>query len=912
MILRSLIVSNFAGLNPGARIDAFSPGITVIHGPNESGKSSLFQAIEYVLYQRYSAKGEKVESVIVPAGTKIAPQVTIVFEHGGGVYRLIKRFVKSPEARLAREMAGNFEDIAHGDHVDQKLRDILGHSPSDRGPTKWEQYGIGQILLVPQRELHNLTELGQPAVEGLRGVIKDVGTGGDTVEILKKTKKLYDAVFTPTGGLRANSESATIAKEIEDLDRTIADLGRRIAEAEEIEERLKNAERPADEIAAERALRVDAKEKALALWQDWQEKKAILTNVEALAETAAKAAAEHRRLIERLAQLQKDRESAAARLLESETRAKELADEAARQTAIEDEATKRLAEIDAEARELLSVERSAIDAREAKRADARRTELLEKLAKFDAADLSCREAEKSLAEKPRPKAEDLAAFARERKALEDAERALERLEFSVSIAAESALTIKTSDGDLVIEKGADGRVSGLEPLAFEIPGVGRFVVSGPPSAERGVEEKKRSIAETNLRKLTAPFGTSDPLWLEQAADERKKIEKKLELGTAARSAIFGQPTEAQKAREESARTVSALETLIAAHPEWGGACPAEPHIATLERSAADLKSQIDRRRVDQTKARDAAKDARKKAEAPLAAAQKAVAEHRTTIARIDAEKDAIAQGRPDAAAIAAKTTELDRLERERAADLVARKNVLDVMGDPKSAIDIAEKALTDFERQVSDAARQAAQLFGELKSRRGQGLHGQLTRATERRAVLIEKKERADIEAAAVRLLHDTLLAEQIKLTSAVVKPISDRVLRMVRHVYGRMVTPRFGESFLPEDVALRDDASVGLDRLSAGARDQLMLLTRLGFGEVYAKERGRHAFILDDPLVNTDRDRRARLLEILVRATRDLQIIIFTCHPEHYHGLPEASTTLISLEDAKMAARADAERLRG
>ena len=51
MILRSLKVGRFAGLNPGAFVE-FGRDLTVVHGPNGAGKSTLFRALTYALYQR--------------------------------------------------------------------------------------------------------------------------------------------------------------------------------------------------------------------------------------------------------------------------------------------------------------------------------------------------------------------------------------------------------------------------------------------------------------------------------------------------------------------------------------------------------------------------------------------------------------------------------------------------------------------------------------------------------------------------------------------------------------------------------------------------------------------------------------------------------------------------------------------
>ena len=45
----------------------------------------------------------------------------------------------------------------------------------------------------------------------------------------------------------------------------------------------------------------------------------------------------------------------------------------------------------------------------------------------------------------------------------------------------------------------------------------------------------------------------------------------------------------------------------------------------------------------------------------------------------------------------------------------------------------------------------------------------------------------------------------------------------------------------------------------------------------------------LDDVLTATDAGRRARVMTVLEEAAQRLQVLILTCHPEHYRGLREA-----------------------
>lgn len=92
---------------------------------------------------------------------------------------------------------------------------------------------------------------------------------------------------------------------------------------------------------------------------------------------------------------------------------------------------------------------------------------------------------------------------------------------------------------------------------------------------------------------------------------------------------------------------------------------------------------------------------------------------------------------------------------------------------------------------------------------------------------------------------------------------------------------------FLDEHLNVRgigpaEDALIAYENLSQGAKEQLLLCLRLAVATEVA-ESGHKLVILDDVLVNTDLQRRARVLDLLQTAANTLQILILTCHPERY-----------------------------
>ena len=67
-------------------------------------------------------------------------------------------------------------------------------------------------------------------------------------------------------------------------------------------------------------------------------------------------------------------------------------------------------------------------------------------------------------------------------------------------------------------------------------------------------------------------------------------------------------------------------------------------------------------------------------------------------------------------------------------------------------------------------------------------------------------------------------------------------------------------------------------DQLSVGTQEQIALLVRLSIAEAL-----KCFLVLDDHLTQTDPRRMAWMRELLEKSSQTTQVIVMTCHPEHY-----------------------------
>jgi DNA repair exonuclease SbcCD ATPase subunit len=104
---------------------SFAPGVTLIAGPNEAGKSTLVEALHRALFLKAVATGAAVEALRSSRHLGV-PLVQLGFEARGERWLLRKRFGgASGQVSLAAETAGR---TVQGPQAEEELARLLGVS----------------------------------------------------------------------------------------------------------------------------------------------------------------------------------------------------------------------------------------------------------------------------------------------------------------------------------------------------------------------------------------------------------------------------------------------------------------------------------------------------------------------------------------------------------------------------------------------------------------------------------------------------------------------------------------------------------------------------------------------------------------------------------------------------------------
>lgn len=104
------------------------------------------------------------------------------------------------------------------------------------------------------------------------------------------------------------------------------------------------------------------------------------------------------------------------------------------------------------------------------------------------------------------------------------------------------------------------------------------------------------------------------------------------------------------------------------------------------------------------------------------------------------------------------------------------------------------------------------------------------------------------------------------------------------------------GEIFFLRGPHARRALSVD-EAISTGTREQLYLALRLAVVDHLDREGERLPLFLDEVLANWDRPRRERGLRLLARLSRERQVFVFTCHEDVARSLQDAGAHLLRLE---------------
>jgi len=878
MKIQRLRIESFKRFRKPLEIDGFTGGLNLFAAPNESGKSTIAEAIRAAFLERHRSGAV---DYLRPWGEGSAsPSVDIAFTLGERNCRLTKVFLGKKRCDLSID-GETFTGNAAEDH----LAGLLGFRFASRGASAAQDMGVPGLLWIAQGTSHQITEAATHAGEHLRSALGSslgdlASTRGDDVLLAVETQRnalLHAGNGSPKG------DYAAALKRHEELQTELEAMLARVAEYREAVDRL--ATLRAEHTRQETARPWETAARSLA---EAQVRLAAAAGLEARKLEAEqglrRVTSQADALRQKLAAFDKDEQDRQVRLTALDA-ADLLAVSAREALAAREPRHARAVAADRHARQVQTQVRSA-EAR-ALKAGALVTADEAVSAAGDVLERArqAQSAHGKLTAEVAALRIDEAAVRKLREAADAARDAATRLEVAATTIGFELLPAAhvTVAGETLTGSGSRTL---LARTVIELPGVGRLEISpGGAGIDALAAEHERCTAElaAQLRALNVASVNE--------ADERLQQFNRRSADVAAAAAVL---------KAHAAAGVGALETALAAatgqQAAARSALEADGAATSADPAGLPTLAEADREADRARAALDASGDT---LNAERLRAGKAEADLSNARTEWQASADRLAdpawrQGRERASA--------DLLE-TRAQEDAARSTLDGLLALIRDARpDLLRQDVERFEASVRQTqaahASRAVDITRLTATLETTGALGLEEAAAEHRRALEQVGRRVDDLRRRARAL-DHLLGLLRQKRAALAQRLRAPLQVHLNH-YLQILFPgasvEIGDNLVPSAIT-RQGASGGesgaFDDLSMGAREQMGIVARLAYADLMAAAGKPTLLILDDALVHSDDDRLGQMKRVLYDAARRHQLLVFTCHPEAWNDMGVAVRAL-------------------
>ena len=869
MILHRLTIVDFRGVDR-EEVEIPNRGVFVIEGPNESGKTSLMDALEMLLEHKASSGRADIKAAS-PVGRDVPVVVEAEFTVDDERMRYRKEFVRGKRTSL--DFPGSARTALSGDDAHDYVRDLL-----DRRVDR----SLWRALRIAQDEPIGQVEAGK-GMESLRRALDSAAGGADPTgddTLLARVTEERNRYLTarrgePTGELASSETRLTEAEE------TLAEARTRFAEldaavTEHAEQSAAHAGRQASLASVEAEVaRLEAADRTVAeLREAFRSAEAEVNRAAAEHEAASRAHRERAELIAR-----RDAEQATGatqhelavearlRLEPAETRASQA--RAALVTAEERVTAVRVR---------LDAERDCHE-RERRRADLASLETLLETLRTIGEELAGAEAELARVDLSRGAVEEIrTADAALREAVVRSAASAPK----VTVAGEGRVRI----GEDTVEASAGWDREIVEDTVFEVGTVSLTVV---PAGDTEAVRREESSARARLDGLLRAVGVGSLVEAEQRERQAEGLRADVAAHRRRRTDLLQGDTPEDLTRKREA---------LASEVELDGGDPAQ---SPGEDAAADgheidapTGSTVDAATAEADLARCRSEDRAASAEAETFRTDLATREALAAEAagRVEACEAALAEARAttpddDLAAAVERTRAVVESAQEAAAR--ARTRLDDALADaPPELLDIARASLAALISEERESASAVATALGRVNAIGDQGRLGDVATAEREFEAAQRENDALRRRARAADLLHRTLLHRRSEALLAYQEPFHRAVVELGSLVYGRDFDVRLGEdlTILSRRIG---DVTVDYESLSGGAREQLAVIVRIACARLVG-DNGVPVF-LDDTMGYTDPSRRLTMGAVIAAAAATSQVIVLTCDRARFAGVGSART---------------------
>ncbi len=222
-----------------------------------------------------------------------------------------------------------------------------------------------------------------------------------------------------------------------------------------------------------------------------------------------------------------------------------------------------------------------------------------------------------------------------------------------------------------------------------------------------------------------------------------------------------------------------------------------------------------------------------------------------------------------------------------------------VSGDPPDVIppvELIQGEIRQLETERADWQVRASDLAARVETAQGEiSDTADLERAIQ---ALQEERQEMDRELAALELARSVIT----EVSTQIHREFAPRLNQAMGQVIARLTGGRYQTVKIDEDLTMRAIAdghrTVEVTALSGGTVDQFYLALRVAMLDLLTEGQERVPLFLDDPFVQYDNQRLQASMEYLAQLARSRQVVLMTCHRREVEIGRQAGAHIIELND--------------
>lgn len=849
MKIRALRVRNIGPFGEeGCALKNFDDGLNVIREKNEAGKSTLFAALQTVLFEKHSSKKADLRDLRHDRGGG-APFIELDLQVGDRVLRISKQYLSTPSAVVTDVITG--ARLKEAREAEDWIAELIGGDKPDEGPSGMLWIRQGDAFLQPKPE----GSAGEALFSALEGEVDLVMGGHRAARVLDQAQKRLSEIVS-TAKLSPKGAYRDALTRLEELDREQEALSIAVRQSESDRQKLLNVLTERDALTTDDddlfAQEISAARKELEAAEGASEKIRVLTSTaNALCAT--------------LQASEKELERYQTDLKNAERLRTELAGQQADVARIVEQIVEREPVLTTLRRKADDAHALYIQARKAHTDATLRNQHRQAFEKRQSIDKALQRA-KEITQKVQAISGTLTAQLPGLSDLDAANQALLKCEAEARVARPVLTVLKSGApvhlNDTEIGRTETVRLSGQTTLSYQDL---EIRIDTPDT--QGTEEKLAS-AKARLQTLLVSCNAPDI-----AAARRLH-----EMRNVAQTTVSSLKTELKSVAPNG---LADLENALALLPASVVNDAAEPQdLDTLSRNSERAEEAL----ASITSERDAAIEGIRKQrglvtilETRIEGLESQLRELETFLGT-DAERDT-RKSALNEAVVEARRRSRDAQDRVSEAER------------ERPSLEAAQARVRRLETAAQNRSKDRLRLSaaeGELRGRLAQaGQDGAADKLAAIEAEIVRWKERVsafEAERDALVLLVDELSKARSSRRTKFFAPVRQAVDPLLSMVLGD-ASLAYDDGLGPDELE-RNGTREKLTRLSGGTREQIAVLTRLGFAQVMAAK-GRHVpIVLDDALVYSDDDRIQKLFDAINVVANDVQIIAFSCRQKTFEAI--------------------------